>query len=248
MAGGFSNFSDDLFVNMDLHTSLDLPGGRETILQFCETVQKQFPDMSDFYQRDGGDFVLEGDRQSGSYRWMELAKRRLGSGAFNPPDVEDAYAQHRWVLDRSRYFLGISTLDIESLDLVYGFNLDYVGNRDAIVCEALLAGSRLGAMVAESAGVALNFEPSLVVATDEDCSVQCRLAIETRNSSYQVRTGNYDSEPISIYLTVRGYPRPRGKFDMDEAMTSQAEIGEDVVSRVIIPHIIRPIAAAIATA
>ena len=42
---------------------------------------------------------------------MELAKRRLGSGSFNPPGVADAYAQHRWVLDRSRYFLGISYLD-----------------------------------------------------------------------------------------------------------------------------------------
>ena len=248
MATGFNNFSDDLFVNMDLHTALDLPRARETVLQYCEAAQKQFPDMGDFYQRDNGDFVLEGDRQSGSYRWMELATRRLGSGSFNPADVEDAYAQHRWLLDRSRYFLGVSHLDVESLDLVYGFNLDYVGNRDAIVCDALLGGSQLAALVTESGGTALNFEPSLVVAVDEDCAIQCRLAIETRNSSYQVRTGNYDSEPISVYLTVRGYPKPESRFDMDKAVGVQAEVAEEVVSRVVIPHIIRPIAAAISAA
>jgi len=248
MPTGFSNFSDDLFVNMDLHTALTMPQGRETILQFCEAVQKQFPDMGDFYQRDGGEFVLEGDRQAGSYRWLELAGKRMSSGSFNPEDVEAAYAQHRWVLDRSKYYLGVSPLDVESLDLVYGFNLDFTGNRDAIVCEALLAGSPLGSLTAEGMGPALNFEPSVVVAMDDHCAVQCRLAIETRNSSYQVRTGNYEREPISVYVTVRGYPKPNGSFDLDESMVTQTEMGEDVLSRVIIPNIIRPIASAISAA
>ncbi len=248
MPAGFNTFSDDYYVNMDLHTALTMPQGRETILQFCEAVQKQFPDMGDFYQRDGGEFVLEGDRQSGSYRWMELASKRMSSGAFNPEDDEAAYAQHRWVLERSKYFLGVSPLDVESLDLVYGFNLDFAGNRDAIVCEALLSGSALGSLVSDATGVALNFEPSLVVAMDEECAVQCRLAVETRNSSYQVRTGNYEQEPISVYLTVRGYPKPSGSFDLDEALATQADVAEDVLSRVIIPSIIRPIASAISAA
>ena len=102
MPTGFNNFSDDFYVNMDLHTALTMPQGRETVLQFCEAVQKQFPDMGDFYQREGGEYILEGDRQSGSYRWLELGSRRLSSGAFNPSDVEEAYRQHRWLLDRHR--------------------------------------------------------------------------------------------------------------------------------------------------
>ncbi len=248
MATGFNNFSDDLFVNMDLNTALPMPQGRETILQFCEAVQKQFPDMGDFYQREGGEYILEGDRQSGSYRWLELGSRRLSSGAFNPSDVEEAYRQHRWLLDRSRYFLGISHLDVESLDLVYGFNLDYVGNRDAIVCDALLEGSRLAALVGENQALALNFEPSLVIAMDDECSLQCRLALETRNSSYQVRTGNYEEEPISVYFTVRGYPRPGDRFDPAASLPRQVEMGEDVVTRVVIPKIVRPIASAISAA
>jgi len=248
MASGFSNFSDDVFVNLDLHTALPMPQGRETILQFCEAARKQFADMSDFYQREGGEFVLEGDRNAGSYRWLELASRRLSAGAFNPDDFEAAYAQHAWLLERSKYFLGVSPLDVESLDLVYGFNLDYTGNRDAIVCEALLAGSRLASLITEAGGTALNFEPSLIAAMDEACGVQCRVAVETRNSTYQVRTGHYEDEPISVYFTVRGHPPSAGRFEAAEALRQQAETGEDLLARVIIPTIVRPIASAIAAA
>jgi hypothetical protein len=248
MSTGLNSFSDDFFVNIDLHTSLPLPQARETVLQFCEATQKQFPDMADFYQREGGAYVLEGDRSAGSYRWMELESRQLSAGAFNPSDPQDAYRQHSWVLDRSRYYLGISHLDVESLDLVYGFNLDYVGNRDAIVCEALLSGSRLSSLLTETDAVALGFAPTMVIGLDDECGLQARLAIETRNSSYQVRTGNYDEEPISVYFTMRAYPGPLARFDMCESLARQSAAGEELLTRVVIPQVIRPIAAAIATA
>ncbi len=246
MISGFSNFSDDFFVNFDLHTSLPLPQGRETVLHFCETVQKQFPEMTDFHQRENGEYVMEGDRSSGSYRWLGLEQRRLSAGAFNPSDIATAYEQHEWVLDRSRYFLGVSHLDVESLDLVYGFNLDCAGNRDEIVHEALISGSRLASFLSESDATALNFEPVFVVALNDDCSLQARLAIETRNSAYQVRTGDYEEEPISIYFTIRAHPHPGRQFDLVNSLTEQARLGEDIVVRVIIPNIVRPIASAIA--
>jgi len=248
MSASIGNFSDDFFINVDLHTSLPLPQGRETVLQFCEAVQKQFPDLSDFYQRDGGEFVLEGDRMAGAYRWLELQTKRLSSGAYNPSDAEAAYAQHTWLLERSRYFLGVTPLDVESLDLVYGFNLDFTGNRDAIVGEALLSGSRLGAIVSETGALALNVEPNIVIAMDPECSLQVRLSIETHNSSFQVRTGHYDEEPISVYLAVRAYPHPQQRLEPAASLRRQAEVGEDLIDRVVIPKVVRPIASAIATA
>jgi hypothetical protein len=246
MSSSLGNFSDDFYLNIDLHTVLPLPQARETVLQFCEAAQKQFPDMSDFYQRENGAHVLEGDRNAGSYRWLELEGKRLSSGNFNPEDLAKAYEQHAWILDRSRYFLGVSHLDIESLDLVYGFNLDYNGNRDAIVCDTLLSGCRLAGLLSETESVALNFEPTMIIALDRQCSMQARLAIETRNSSFQVRTGNYEDEPISIYFTIRGYPRPDERFDLAKELARQAQAGEDLVNRLVIPQIIRPIASAIA--
>jgi len=248
MSSSFGNFCDDFFVNMHLHTALPMPEGRETILGFCEAIQKEFPDLSDFYRRDNGPYVLEGDRTAGSYRWVEIAERELSSGALNPDSVEAAYRQHAWLLERSRYFLGISHLDVESLDLVYGFNLEFIGNRDTIVCNALLEGSRLGWVPSQCQATPLNCEPTIIFALDEECFLQARLALETRNSSYQVRTGCYEEEPISVYFTIRAYPRTGERFEMGESLRYQAQVGEDLVARVVIPNVVRPIAAAIAAA
>ena len=248
MSHGFSNFSDDFFINVDLHTSLTLPQERETVLHFCEAIQKQFHDLSDFYQRDGGEHVLEGERQTGSYRWLEIDTRRMSSGAFNPGDLEAAYNYHAWLLDRSRFFLGISHLDVESLDLIYGFNLDYAGNRDRIVCEALLEGSRLATLLTETDALPVNYEPSLIVALDEDCALQARLVVETRTNSYMIRTGHYEQEPISVYVTLRHYQKPAERFDMAASLARQREMGEELLTETIIPNVVRPIASAIAAA
>lgn len=247
MTDSFGTFSDDFFVNMDVQTSLPLPDSRETILQFCEACQKQFPQMTTFYQRDSGEFVLEGDRDKGVYQWMELDSRRLSSGHFNPPQIADALFQHRWILDRCTYYLGISHLDVSCLDVVLGFNLDYQGNRDAIVAEALLSGSPLASLVEDADLTALGFEPSFIVSLDRECYVQARLSLETRGNSYQVRTGNYEDEPISVYFTVRGYPVPGEKFNMEEAFNRQASQAQELTQRMVLPGVIAPISAAIAS-
>jgi hypothetical protein len=40
------------------------------------------------------------------------------------------------------YFLSISPLDVDHLELVYAFDFDCSGNRDEVVMDALLGGSR----------------------------------------------------------------------------------------------------------
>jgi len=246
MSMDFGNLADDFFVNLSLQTTLPLPRSRETVLSYFEAVQKQFPGMASFYQREGGEYVLEGDREAGSYRWMELQPHQLSAGHFNPPAVGDAYELHQWLLDRCIYFLGISGLDVEAMDVLFGFNLDYRGNRDAIVADALLSGSPLGALPADPSVRPVELEPSIVVALDEECNFQARLSMETRCSSYQVRTGQYDDEPISVYFTVRRYPAPNAVLSLAESFTRQAEACEDLVSRIVVPNVIQPIAAAIA--
>ncbi len=244
----FGTVADDFFLNLNLQTTLALPSGRETILQFCEAVQKEFRSMTSFYQRDSGEYVLEGDHESGSYQWMELQSHCLAAGHFNPPGLGEACRLHSWLLERSVYFLGVSGLDVECLDVLYGFNLDFRGNRDAIAAQAMLEGSPLAALAAGGQYKSMEFEPSLVIALEDDCYLQARLALETRSSSYQVRTGSYEDEPISVYFTIRQYPQPRQDFQLRASFTRQCEIGEDLVRRVIIPHVVQPIATAIATA
>lgn len=242
------DIADDAFINMDLLTTLALPKSRDTILHFCEAVQRRFGLMTSLFQRDNGDFVLEGDRESGRYQWMEIQSRRFTAGYFNPPDVKSAYELHRWLLEGATHFLGVGTLDIEALDVMFGFNLDYKGNRDAIIANAVLEGSPLGAIASEIGGKLVECEPTMVVALDEGCHMQARLSLESRSSSFQVRTGQYADDPISIYFTVRAYPRPGEKFNLQTSFDRQCETAEELLSRTIISSVIHPIAAAIAAA
>ena len=244
----FSSIADDFFVNVNLQTALPLSNNRETILHFSEAVQKEFQNMTMFYERESGEYVLEGDRESGSYQWMELHPKRLAAGAFNPPDLASAYRLHQWLLDRSVYHLGISGLDVECLDIMFGFNLEYVGNRDEIVAQALLVGSPLAALIADVGVGCIECEPNLVVSLEENGYRQLRLSLETRGSSYQFRTRQFDHEPISAYLTVRQYPQPGEIFDTKKCFTELCGIVEDLTCRLMIPQVIRPVSDAIAAA
>ena len=246
MSVDFRSIADDFFVNVSLQTTMALPRSRETVLHFCETMQKQFPAMTSLYQREKNTVVLKGDREGGSYPWMELETHRISAGMVNPPQVEDAYTLHTWLLDRIIYYLGVSALDIESLDVMMGFNLDFRGNRDSIVAQALLAGGPLGALAMDGAVKAIECEPGIVISLDEECYLQARLALETRTNSFQIRTGQYDDEPISVYFTVRQYPRPGKMFDLKAAYPMQRELCEDYVTRFVVPQVIHPISSTIA--
>lgn len=83
----FKSIADDFFVNMDLQTTMVLSNSRETVLHFCEAVQREFPTMTNFYQREGGEFVLEADHEPGTYSWLEMQPHHISAGYFNPPDV-----------------------------------------------------------------------------------------------------------------------------------------------------------------
>jgi hypothetical protein len=155
---------------------------------------------------------------------------------------------HHWLLDRSVYFLGCSPLDVDSLDVVFGFNLDYQGNRDQIVTQALLGGSPLGAFLLDESVKPLECEPGVVIALDENCFLQARLGVETRSNSYQVRTGSYSEDPISVYFTLRRYPEPGKVLPFAETVGEQCHQCEDLVCSMVIPNILRPIVSAIAGA
>ena len=247
MAVEFGNYADEFFVNINLQTNMELPHTRETVLHFCEAVQRDFPSMNTFFRREGGEFVLEADRESGSYPWMELHPRRLSAGFLSPMNLETAYRLHEWMLERSVYYLGVSPLDVDCLDLLFGFNLDYAGNRDEVVAQALMGGSALAPMLLEGPARTLQCEPSFVISLDADCYLQARLWLETRGSSFQVRTGQYTPDPISVFFAVRRYSRPGQTFDMKEHFTEQRRLCEELAERLVVPNIVQPIQSTIAS-
>ena len=56
---------------MNLNTVMDLPDSRDTVLHYFDQM-KGFPELRNLYTREGGDLVLEGDKERGHYRWVAL--------------------------------------------------------------------------------------------------------------------------------------------------------------------------------
>src|SRR3989304_3182928 len=95
----FASMADDFYVNVNLNTEMELPRSRDTILHYFDRINKSYPEMSNFYVRENGDFVLEEDKERGNYRWMSLENRRMCSGCVNPDRLDDAFAQHELGLE-----------------------------------------------------------------------------------------------------------------------------------------------------
>lgn len=243
----FLTEADDFYVNLHLNTEMELPAGRDTVLHYFEQMKKAFPELRNFYTREGGDLVLEGDKERGYYRWLALEPRRLCSGHVNPETVEQAYRQHEMVLEIAPHLLTISVLDCEALDVMYGFDFTYEGNHDEVVAEALGVAPAFEGMLDIPGHRVINFEPSITLALDESCQLQCRLSIETRTNAYQIRTGDFPEDQISVYFTVRQYWGTGPDRSFLDSFRRQREIGEEIVQERVIPRVVRPLAHVIAS-
>ena len=242
----YSSLCDDFYVNMNLGTEMELPNSRETILHYFERIQKKYPTMRNFYCREKGDFVLEEDKDRGNYRWATIENRRVCSGQVNPETVEEALEQHRLALDLAPYMLSVSPLDCEALDLLFGFDFTYRGNHNQLVAEALGVSPAFERMLDVPGSTVINCEPSVTLALDEDCRMQCRMSIETRTNAYQVRTGDYPEEQLSVYLTARQYGSLGPDTTFVTALDQLAKVCHEMVDAFVIDNVLRPLQRTIA--
>lgn len=238
----YSSVCDDFYINVNLSTEMELPSGRETILHFFERVQKTYPSMRNFYCRDRGDFVLEEDKDKGCYRWCTIEQRRVCSGHVNPESVDDALTQHRLVLDLAPYMLSVSPLDCEALDLLFGFDFTYRGNHNQVVAEALGVSPAMERLIDIPGTTVINHEPSLTVALDEECRLQCRLSVETRTNAYQVRTGDFPEEQLSVYVTARQYGILAPDKSFGDTLDQLTKVCREIVDTHVVEHMLRPLA------
>jgi len=247
MSTSFGSLCDDFYVNMNLNTELELPTERDTILHFFERIQRQFPTMNTFYQRETGEFCLDEDREAGSYRWVTVERDRICSGYVNPETLEAADEQHRMILDLVPFAMGVSNLDIDSLDVLFGMDFDFEGNHDEILSEAIFADSPFATLLDWPETKPLGFDPAILVSLSNDCRLQGRLSFESRTGAYQLRTGKYKKEEqLSLYLSVRQYPDPTQKFSSMDSYDHQRNLCVELMSDRIIPNFVNPIADAIA--
>src|SRR5215813_10106581 len=241
----YSSLCDDFGAYVYLNTKMELPSAREPVLHFFDGLRKAYPAMTDFDRRESGEFVLEEDREQGSYRWVTLETQRICTGYVNPPTVEAADALHERVLEVAPYHLDLSPLDCEALDVLFAFDFVFTGNHDEVVAEALGLNTTLENVLQLPNTRVINYEPSLMLALDESCRLQSRLSIETRTNAYQIRTGQFPEAPISVYFTVRQYWGRQPFATFGESYQSQRRLCQELVDQHIIPAVVRPLAQAI---
>jgi hypothetical protein len=238
MSNPFAAFCDDFYVNMRLGSQLNLPHQRETLLHLFERIQKEFPGMTRFRKTDAGDFNLEEDRTSHSYRWASVEAKRLASGHVNPASIEESLKLHMLLLQMAPYHLGISPIEVDYLDILFGFDLSFSGNHDD---------SPLACLTEELGAKPVDFQPTVTVALSDDCRLQARIDVVTRTNSYQVRTGDYSDDVISVYLILRRYWGDRPRETMEQMLPQLAERAEDLCTRYLLPRVLKPISSAISS-
>ncbi len=243
----YSSLCDGFYLDMYINTKLDSPIQRDTILTFFERIQKQFPSMGRFYRRKKNEYCLEEDSLTSQYRWITLETDRIGSGFVNPPSFEEAFGQDRLVLELAPYMLSVSHLDINSLDVTFAMDFDYLGSHDEIIAEALLAKSPFCCLLDLPQAKPFDFSPAVVVALSEDACTQARISIESRTSTYEPEKQRRRlDEAINLSFTIRQYPATSGKFDSIKSFEYQCQLAQELMAEKIIPNFVRPLTETIA--
>jgi len=246
-ANSYSSLCDDFYVDMYVNTELDLPTERDTILTFFDRIQKQFPTMGRFFRRESNDYYLEEDHAPGHYRWVSLEGDRTGSGMANPSSFEEAYRQDRLVLELMPYMLGVTPLDVDSLDLSISMDFDCSGNHDEVIAEALFGMSAFSCLLDLPESRPIVYSPAMVVSLSDDRRTQARVSIESKTSVYEPGEKEPSrDEAISLSLTVRQYPGTTERFDAVASFERQCELAESLMAEKVVSHFVQPLTEVIA--
>lgn len=240
MATALSALCSDFYVNQKLALKMDLPSGRETVLHLFDRVRQELPEM-DRFRRYDGELALESTETESQYSWMAMQQTSIRTGCVNPDALDQAYRLHRLILDLAPYFLSISPLDVESLELVFGFDLEAETNRNEAVFDALLADSPLAAVVDTETESLLDAQPFVGFSLDPQCRLQAYVEIKTRGRAREVARQRYERQPISVYLTVRRAGPMRTMEEISTAFGTLAGYAERLAEDRVIPHVVMPI-------
>ena len=230
----------DFYVNQKLSLKMDLPSSREAVLDLFDRVRKVHPSM-DRFRRYDGELALESPEGEAQYQWLALGKTAIRSGWVNPENLESAYALHRMLLEVTPYYLSISPLDVDFAELVFGFDIEAETNRNRIVFDALMSESPLTGLIDPDREEMLDAQPFLGFSLSHRCDMQAFVEVKTRTRSSEVASGRFESEPISVYLTVRRYGPFKSIGDLQAAFGALAGHAERLAEERVIPAVLMPI-------
>ncbi len=255
MTTSYRALCSDFYINQKVSVKLDLPRGRETILDLFERIRSTFPTMASF-KRYKDELALESPHDDEPHRWLAVRSSTIRSGAVNPETFDEGYALHKAVLEVAPYFLSISPLDIEYVELLYGFDLAASGNQDAIVAEALLEGSPLGELLDSENAVPIDFHPLIGLllnpagvrpdaARRPSDGIEAHLEVKTRSAGAAARGEPGTGEPISVYVTLRRYEPVTNLKAMPGVFRTLADQAEHLIEHSVLPGLIAPLRRAI---
>lgn len=239
MTMSYGALCSDFYVNMKLGVRMELPRSREPVLELFERMRREYPRMASF-KRYKDELALESAPDDNPHRWMAIRANSVRTGVVNPGDEHDMHAVHRTAAEVCPYYLSISPLDLESIELLYGFDLSARGNHDEIVAQALLAGSPLAALLEAADDARVHDCQPVLGLTFGSGRIQSTVEVKTRSRKGH-HAGDRPGEPISIYVTVRTSEPITDLKTMVRCVDDLAERGRTLVDSLAIPNLLVPI-------
>lgn len=238
MTMSYGALCSDFYVNMKLGVRMELPRSREPVLELFERMRREYPKMASF-RRYKDELALESAPDDAPHRWMAIRANSVRTGVVNPTDEHEMHAVHRTAAEVCPYYLSISPLDLESIELLYGFDLTARGNHDEIVAQALLAGSPLAGLLDAAEARVHDCQPVLGL-TFGSGGTQSTIEVKTRTPKGE-GAGERSGEPISLYVTVRTSEPITDLKVMVQKVDELAERGRSLVDSLAIPNLLVPL-------
>lgn len=241
MSTSYGALCTDFYVNQKVAVKMDLPSGRDTLLHFFERMRKSMPRMNRF-KRYNGELALESARRDARYNWLALRRHSIRTGHVNPESLEEALDYHRLVLEMAPHHLSLSALDIDFVELMYGFDLECDKNHDAVIFDALFGDTPLQHLMPDTDARVLDVQPVFGHALSASGDLQAYYEVKSRPKSRRGSSKKYAGEPISLFLTVRQYG-PVGELDeLGSVVTRLHGHCETLAAERLVPQLLRPIA------
>lgn len=242
MATSFGALCRDFYVNQKLALKMDLPSERETILHMFEQIRKVMPRMTRF-RRYEGELALESSRRDADYQWLALRRSSVRTGFVNPESMADAMKLHRLILETAPFNLSISPLDIDHLELLYGFDLECRANHDSVVFDALFGETPLGHLFHDTSNKqVLDVQPIFGMSLTDSGDTQAYFEVKTRTKTRRGGSGRYRHEPISILVTLRKYGPVEKIEDLPVYLETLGHHADVLARDRLVPDLLTPIA------
>ncbi len=223
---------------------MDLPKLQESSSELFDRVRREIPEFERIRTFEQ-EVSLETSELEGRYQWVGLRPRCISSGVVNPTHVEKAYDLHRLILELAPYYLSLSPLQIECIELVFGFDLPARENRNEVVMQSLFGNSPLASLAEDGIEQLLDVQPRIGFALNESCDLQAFIEVKTRTSAVETATQIFQDEPISVFLTVRKNGPIQEVEELGDTFKRLSGHIEHIAEQRVIPDIVVPLHQAI---